>query len=97
MVIDRSGNILGANLSARASFGEKITEKNIDKVFDSNNFINAVSRVLNKESSSENLIFYVGKPIDQKLYASFLHYVYILYFQYNLYTFSYQNFAIIFT
>lgn len=69
IVIDRSGNVLGANLSARASFGEKITEKNIDKIFNSNNFINAVSRVLNKESSSENLVFYVEKPIDQKLYA----------------------------
>lgn len=69
MVIDRAGNILGANLSARSSFGEKITDKNIDKVFHSNNFINAVSRVLNKESTSENLIFYVEKPIDQKLYA----------------------------
>lgn len=69
MVIDRAGNILGANLSARTSFGEKITDKNIDKVFHSHNFINAVSRVLNKESSSENLIFYVDKPIDQKLYA----------------------------
>ncbi len=69
LVIDRSGNILGANLSARTSFGEKIADKNIDKVFHSNNFINAVSRVLNKESTSENLVFYVEEPIDQKLYA----------------------------
>lgn len=69
MVIDRAGNILGANLSARTSFGEKITDKNIDQVFQSNNFIRAVSKVLNKESASENLIFYVGEPIDQKLYA----------------------------
>ncbi len=69
MVIDRAGNILGANLSARISFGDKITDKNIDKVFHSNNFINAVSRVLKKESASENLIFYVEEPVDQKLYA----------------------------
>ncbi len=69
MMIDRSGNVIGANLSARTSFGEKITDKNIDKVFHSNNFINAVSRVLNKETTSENLIFYVEKPIDQKFYA----------------------------
>ena len=69
IMIDRAGNIIGANLSARTSFGEKITDKNIDKVFHSNNFINAVSRVLNKESNSENLIFYVEKPIDQKFYA----------------------------
>ena len=69
MVIDRSGNILGANLSARTAFGEKITDKNVDKVFNSHSFINAVSRVLNKESASENLIFYVEEPIDQKLYA----------------------------
>lgn len=69
IMIDRAGNILGANLSARTSFGEKITDKNIDKVFHSNNFINAVSRVLNKETLSENLIFYVEQPVDQKFYA----------------------------
>jgi two-component system phosphate regulon sensor histidine kinase PhoR len=69
MVIDRNGNVLGANLSARVSFGESITDKCVDQIFHSNNFINAVSRVLNKETTSENLIFYVDKPIDQKLYA----------------------------
>lgn len=69
MMIDRSGNILGANLSARTSFGKNITSKNIEKVFDSNNFINAVKKVIQKESKSENLIFYVKKPTEQKLYA----------------------------
>ena len=69
MVIDKEGNILGANLSARNSFGEKILEKNIDRIFTSHSFINAVSRVLRKESVSENLVFYVEKPLDQKLYA----------------------------
>ncbi len=69
MMIDRSGNILGANLSARTLFGKNITNKNIDHVFDSNNFIDAVSKVLKKESTSENLIFYVKKPVQQKLYA----------------------------
>ena len=69
MMIDRSGNILGANLSARSVFGKNITDKNIDRIFDSNNFIDAVSKVLKKESASENLIFYVKKPIQQKLYA----------------------------
>ncbi len=69
MMIDRSGNILGANLSARNSFGKNITDKNIDKIFNSNNFINAVNRILKKETQSENLIFYVDKPINQKLYA----------------------------
>ena len=69
IVIDRAGNILGANLSARTSFGKNITNKNIDKLFRSNNFINAVSKVLNKESKSENLIFYTDPPESQKLYA----------------------------
>ena len=69
MMIDRAGNILGANLSARTFLGKNITDKNIDKVFDSNSFIEAVSKVLKKESASENLIFYVKKPVDQKLYA----------------------------
>lgn len=69
MMIDRAGNILGANLSARSLLGKNITDKNIEKVFDSNNFIEAVSKVLKKESKSENLIFYVRQPQNQKLYA----------------------------
>ncbi len=69
MMIDRSGNILGANLAARNTFGKNITNKNIEKVFKSNNFINAVNRVLQKESTSENLVFYLEKPSAQKLYA----------------------------
>ena len=73
LMIDRSGNILGANLSARNLLGNNITEKNVDTIFNSNNFIEAVSRVLKKQSKSENLIFYVhtNKENDepQKLYA----------------------------
>ena len=69
MVIDKQGNILGANLSARTSFGEHIADKKIDEIFNSHSFVNAVSRVLKKEKKSENLVFYVEKPIDQKLYA----------------------------
>ncbi len=69
MMIDRSGNILGANLSSRNMFGDKITDKNVENLFASNNFINAVNRVLKKESESENLIFYVEEPVNQKFYA----------------------------
>lgn len=69
MMIDRAGNILGANLSARNLLGENIMEKNVEKLFDSNNFIEAVSKVLKKKSAAENLIFYVHKPVEQKLYA----------------------------
>lgn len=78
MMIDRSGNILGANLSSRNLFGNNITDKNIENLFNSNNFIEAVAKVLKKESKSENLIFYVQrnkkntlKAIEdsQKLYA----------------------------
>ena len=69
MMIDRAGNIIGANLSSRALFGENITDKNIDHLIESNNFVEAVSRVLKKESESENLIFYTQKPFSQKLYA----------------------------
>ena len=69
MMIDTVGNITGANLAARNIFGKKITEKNIEKVFKSESFINSVSKVLKKESKSENLIFYINNPINQKLYA----------------------------
>ena len=73
LMIDRAGNILGANLSARNVLGNDITEKNVENLFNSNNFIEAVSKVLKKQSVSENLIFYVhtnNKSNDaQKLYA----------------------------
>lgn len=69
MMIDRSGNILGANLSSRNLWGDNITDLNVENLFDSNLFINAVSKVLKKESEAENLIFYVKEPVNQKLYA----------------------------
>lgn len=72
LMIDRSGNILGANLSARGLLGNNITEKNVEGLFNSNNFIEAVSKVLKKQSKSENLIFYVNNQKEaepRKLYA----------------------------
>ena len=69
LMIDRSGNILGVNLSTRKLLGDNITEKNIENVFNSNNFIKAVSKVLKKESEAENLIFYAKEPFNKKIYA----------------------------
>lgn len=69
MMIDEKGIILGANLAARTLFGKKIREKNIDTIINSNNFIEAVNRILRNESESEALVFYLSKPIEQKLYA----------------------------
>ena len=73
LMIDRAGNILGANLSARNLLGNNITEKNVEAIFKANNFIEAVSKVLNKQSKAENLIFYAPaaskKEDPQKLYA----------------------------
>lgn len=69
MMIDENGVISGANLAARTLFGKNIREKSIDKVINSNNFIEAINRILNNESEVESLIFYVSKPVDQKLYA----------------------------
>lgn len=69
IVINGQGDVIGANLSARQALGEKIMHKNIDGIFDSHNFINAVSKVLKKETLAENLVFYADKPISAKLYA----------------------------
>lgn len=69
LMIDRAGNILGANLATRRLLGNNITEKNIEGVFSSNNFINAVNKVLKQESEAENLIFYVKEPFNKKIYA----------------------------
>ncbi len=68
LMIDRSGNVLGANLAARKLLGEHLTEKNIENIFSSNNFITATQKVLKKESEAENLIFYTT-PNKQKIYA----------------------------
>lgn len=69
LMIDRAGNILGANLSTRRLLGNNITDKNIENVFASNNFINAINKVLKQESESENLLFYAGTPLNKKIYA----------------------------
>ena len=69
LVNDNDGVIMGANLSARSTFGDKIMFKSVDEIFHSHNFIKAVSRVLNGESESENLVFYIDKPFSCKLYA----------------------------
>lgn len=69
LMIDRSGNILGANLSTRKLLGDNITEKNIENIFNSNSFIKSVSKVLKKESEAENLIFYAKEPFNKKIYA----------------------------
>ncbi len=69
LMIDRSGNILGANLSTRKLLGDNITEKNIENIFNSNSFIKSVSKVLKKESDAENLIFYAKEPFNKKIYA----------------------------
>ncbi len=73
LMIDQNGNILGANNAAHKLLGSNITDRNVEEIFSSNNFINAVSRVLKAESESENLIFYVNhnenKNDLQKIYA----------------------------
>lgn len=69
MMVDRYGKIIGANSSAHNLVEKNVIDKNIDSIFDSNNFINAVAKVLSKESEAENLIFYVRKPNHKKLYA----------------------------
>lgn len=73
LMIDRGGNILGANTSARGLLGDDITDRKVEDIFSSNNFINAVTKVLRQESESENLIFYVNRGSKnndlQKIYA----------------------------
>ncbi|MDD4556937.1 MAG: ATP-binding protein [Alphaproteobacteria bacterium] len=69
IMIDTYGKIIGANLSAHGLLEKNIIDRNIEGIFDSNNFITAVSKVLAKESEAENLIFYVRKPKQKKLYA----------------------------
>ena len=69
MMLDRSGNILGANLATRKLFGPKITEQNIEKILNVPTFIQAVSNVLKNKSESENLTFFMHEPLSKKLFA----------------------------
>lgn len=75
LMIDKEGNILGANGSAHNLLGADITEKNVETIFNSNNFINAVAKVLKQSSDAENLIFYVADQNGEqkKLYAHIKH------------------------
>lgn len=69
LMIDSLGNIIGANLSARKLLGENVLAQNVENVFAYNHFINAVNRILNKETEAENLFFYVHADLQQKMYA----------------------------
>ena len=69
LMIDRSGNIIGANLASRQMLDSKITDKNVTDIFASNNFINAVNKVLKKECTAENLVFYAHGKFNKKMYA----------------------------
>lgn len=74
LMIDKNGVILGANDAAYKLLGNDIKENSVDKIFNSNNFINAVAKVLRQESSAENIVFYVKSPLTEnapqmKLYA----------------------------
>ena len=69
LMTDRSGNIIGANLASRQMLDSKITDKNVTDIFASNNFINAVNKVLKKESTAENLVFYAHGKFNKKMYA----------------------------
>lgn len=69
MMIDRQGKIVGANLASYNLFDSSIIDKNVSRLFDSINFMSAVDNVLSQESESENLIFYIKKPKQKKLYA----------------------------
>ncbi len=69
LMLDKTGLIIGANLSAKNLLGHEILEKNIDNVFDSHSFIKAVSKVLSGSEDAQNLVFYCKKPEEQKIYA----------------------------
>lgn len=69
IIINRFGKILGANIAATSSFDNVSIEENIVDVFKSHTFAKAVSKVVAKESLSENLVFYMDKPYERKIYA----------------------------
>lgn len=69
IMVDNYGRIIGANSSAHNLIGRNIIDKNIDTIFDSQNFNNSVTNVLMQNVDAENIIFYVRKPESKKLYA----------------------------
>lgn len=69
MMLDRSGNVLSANLAARKLLGHKITEHNIEKILNINTFTQAATKVLKGQSESENLAFFMPEPLNKKLFA----------------------------
>jgi len=68
IMIDRSGNVLGANVAAHTLFGGNLTEQNIEKTINSNIFVSALFKVLKEQSKSENFVF-TFEPIQKKLYT----------------------------
>lgn len=69
LMIERSGNILEANNSAKILFGDSIIGKNAEDIFQSDALAALISKVLKEESDSESMAFQMTAPLNKKIYA----------------------------
>ena len=69
IIIDKKQNIVGANLQARNIFGDDMAGKNVKELLDSEALLKGISAVIDKETDSENLVFYLDDENKRKMYA----------------------------
>ncbi len=69
IIINNMGKILETNTAAKVAFENINNNKNIVDVFESHSLAKAVSKVVTRKSLSENLVFYMNKPVERKIYA----------------------------
>jgi len=69
VIINKKQNVVGANLQARNIFGDEMAGKNVRDLFSSEVLLKGISAVIDKETDSENLVFYLDDEENRKMYA----------------------------
>lgn len=69
LMLDREGNIVGTNLTAKQFLGGNVLGTNIDKLFSTNIFISSVDKVLKGNSDSEQVVFHTPERANRQLFA----------------------------
>lgn len=69
IIINKKQEVVGANLQARNMLGEDIAGKSIRELFSSDVLLKGIEAVIDKETDSENLVFYLSEDDSRKMYA----------------------------
>ena len=69
LMLDGEGNVTGTNSPARQFLGTDNVNQNIDRLFSTNIFINAINSVLKGKSTSESVVFHAPEYKNRRIYS----------------------------